>query len=94
MKVVVHLAAALRQHAAGSAHVDVDVNDPATIGAVIAAVAAEYPAIGRRLQDEAGVLRRHVNVFVGPDNLRDLDGLDSDVPEGVEVSILPAISGG
>lgn len=44
--------------------------------------------------DEAGRLRRHVNVFVGADNVRNLDGVDTLVPDGVEVSLLPAVSGG
>jgi sulfur-carrier protein len=92
--VPVRLAAALRQHAGGAACVEVDVAAPATIGAVIDAVASVHPAIGRRLRDEAGALRRHVNVFIGPDNARDLDGTDTVVPEGAEVSVLPAVSGG
>lgn len=46
------------------------------------------------MSDEAGALRRHVNVFVGPDNVRNLDDVDTVVPEGAEVSVLPAISGG
>ena len=90
----VRLAAALRQHAGGAACVEVDVADPVTIGAVIDAVAVAHPAVGRRLRDEAGALRRHVNVFVGADNARDLDGPDTVVPAGAEVSVLPAVSGG
>ena len=58
------------------------------------AVAAAHPAIGRRVRDEAGGLRRHVNVFVGADNARDLDDTDTLVPEGSEVAVLPAVSGG
>lgn len=46
------------------------------------------------MRDEAGQLRRHVNVFVGADNARALDAADTVVPEGAEVSVLPAISGG
>jgi molybdopterin converting factor small subunit len=88
------LAAALRQHAGGAACVEVEVTAPPTIGAVLEAVAAAHPAVGRRVRDEAGALRRHVNVFVGPDNARDLDGVDTVVPEGAEVSVLPAVSGG
>ena len=53
-----------------------------------------HPAIGRRVRDEAGALRTHVNVFIGADNARDLDATDTVVPEGVEVSVLAAISGG
>ena len=64
------------------------------ISALLDAVAAGYPAIGRRLRDEAGTLRRHVNVFVGADNARDLDDVDTVIPDGVEVTLLPAVSGG
>jgi molybdopterin synthase sulfur carrier subunit len=92
--VTVRLAAALRQHADGSSSVSVDVPEPATVDAVLDAVAASYPAIGRRVRDEVGTLRRHVNVFVGADNARDLDGAATVVPAGAEVSLLPAVSGG
>lgn len=50
--------------------------------------------MARRLRDEAGMLRRHVNVFVGADNIRDLDGADTVVSDGAEVTLLPAVSGG
>jgi molybdopterin converting factor small subunit len=65
-----------------------------TAAAVIDALAAAHPAVGRRVRDEAGTLRAHVNVFVGPDNTRDLGGLDTVVADGAEVTVLPAISGG
>ena len=61
---------------------------------MIDALADAHPAVARRVRDEAGVLRRHVNVFVGPDNARDLDAMDTVVPEGSEVALLPAVSGG
>jgi molybdopterin converting factor small subunit len=88
------LAAALRAHAGGTASLELDLTPPVTVTAVIDAVTAAYPAVGRRLRDETGVLRRHVNVFLGPDNVRDLDGVDTIVSDGVEVAVLPAISGG
>jgi molybdopterin converting factor small subunit len=94
LRVVVRLAAGLRPHAGGAASVELDIADPVTIGAVIDGLAATHPAVGRRLRDEAGALRRHVNVFVGADNARDLDGADTLVPAGAEVSVLPAVSGG
>jgi molybdopterin synthase sulfur carrier subunit len=65
-----------------------------TVGAVIDGVAAAHPAIGRRVRDEAGALRRHVNVFIGQDNARDLDGIATVVPPDTEVALLPAVSGG
>jgi molybdopterin converting factor small subunit len=94
LTVVVRLAAALRQHAGGAAQVEVEVPAPATITGIVDALAATHPAVARRLRDEAGALRRHVNVFVGPDNIRDLDGADTVVPDGAEVTLLPAVSGG
>ena len=90
----VRLAETLRPHAAGARVVEIDLDGGATVVEVLDALDAVHPAVGRRVRDETGVQRRHVNVFVGPDNVRDLDGLASVVPAGVEVSILPAVSGG
>lgn len=69
-------------------------DQPADLGDVMEALAASYPAVGRRVRDEAGHVRTHVNLFVGSDNARDLAGLDTPVPEGTEVSVLAAVSGG
>jgi molybdopterin converting factor small subunit len=74
--------------------VELDLVAPATVGAVLDQLADVHPAVGRRVRDEAGALRTHVNVFVGADNARDLDAADTVVPEGIEVSVLAAISGG
>jgi molybdopterin converting factor small subunit len=81
-------------HAGGEPCVVVDVPPPVTVGSVIDAVSASHPGVGRRVRDESGTLRRHVNVFVGPDNARALDNMDTIVPEGTEVALLPAVSGG
>jgi len=90
----VRLPAALRAHAGGAPCLELDLPPPVTIRAVIDAVATAHPAVGRRVCDEAGALRRHVNVFVGTENSRDLDDVDTVVSEGTEVAVLPAISGG
>jgi molybdopterin converting factor small subunit len=90
----VRLASALRTHAGGEPCLELELAPPVTIDAVIDAVASAHPAVGRRVRDEAGTLRRHVNVFVGADNARTLDDVRTVVPEGAEVSILPAVSGG
>ena len=88
------LASGLRAQAGGAPRVDLEVPPPVTVGAVLDVLAATHPGVGRRVRDESGALRRHVNVFVGPDNMRDLDGLPTVVPDGVEVAVLPAVSGG
>lgn len=94
LRVVVRLASVLRAHAGGFAEVELDLPAPVTVGTVLDAVAVAHPAVGRRVRDETGALRRHVNIFVGPDSLRSLDGVQTIVPEGVEVAVLPAVSGG
>lgn len=55
---------------------------------------AEFPALYRSVCDETGRVRRHVNLFVNADDIRDLDGLDSALAAGDVLTILPAISGG
>lgn len=94
MTVRVRLAETLRPHAGGAARVELDLGDGATVAEVLDALEAAHPSVGRRVRDEGGTVRQHVNVFVGPDNVRDLDGLSSVVPAGCEVSVLPAVSGG
>ena len=94
LTVAVRLATALRTHAGGQARVELDVAPPATLRTVLDALAAAHPSVGRRVRDESGALRRHVNVFVGSDNAKDLDGLDTPVRDGAEVSVLAAVSGG
>jgi molybdopterin converting factor small subunit len=67
---------------------------PVTVSSVLDALAADHPALARRLRDEQGRTRVHVNLFVGADNVRDRDGLSTTVQPGEELSIIPAISGG
>ena len=91
---MVRLAAALRAHVGGAAAVEVDVPAPATVADVIDALAAAHPAVARRVRDESGALRRHVNVFIGSENARDLDDVRTVVPTGAELALIPAVSGG
>jgi sulfur-carrier protein len=87
--------AALRELCAGQAVVVLDVpRQPSTVGDLLDVLAAVHPALERRVRDERGRPRRHVNVFVGDANVRDLDGLGTALPEGCEVFIVPAVSGG
>lgn len=94
MTVPVRLPTALRPYAGGQAVVDVEVAAAGDVATLLDRLAEAHPALGRRLRDEQGGLRPHVNIFVGSDNIRDLDDLATGVPAGTEVSIIPAISGG
>jgi molybdopterin synthase sulfur carrier subunit len=53
-----------------------------------------YAGIKARLCDESGEVRRFVNIFVNDEDIRFLQGLDTELKEGDEVSIIPAIAGG
>ena len=66
----------------------------ATVGEALAAVAARLPALTDRVLTEQGELRRHVNVFLGDESIRFLDGLATTVDEGSTITIVPAVSGG
>jgi molybdopterin converting factor small subunit len=66
----------------------------ATVADLLDAVAAAHPALERRVRDEQGVLRPHVNLFVGDSDVRSLGGTGAALRHGAEVSILAAISGG
>jgi molybdopterin converting factor small subunit len=92
--VTIRVPTALRVHCGGEAELEVALDEGASIGDVLDRVAASHPALDRRVRDETGELRRHVNVFVGADNIRDRDGLATAVADGAEVTVLPAVSGG
>lgn len=53
-----------------------------------------YPGLRDRILNEQGEIRQHVNVFIGNDSVRYGKGLASDVPNGAEISVIPAITGG
>src|SRR4029453_8548514 len=58
---------------------------PRTVGTVLDARAREHPPLERRVRDELGHLRAHVNLFVDSDNVRHLDGLATPIAPGPEL---------
>jgi molybdopterin converting factor small subunit len=93
-EVAVRLPAILREFAGGESVLTVPLDGDATVGALLDRIAGERPALERRIRDERGALRQHVNVFVGDTNVRDAGGLAMAIPAGVEVMVVPAVSGG
>jgi sulfur-carrier protein len=81
----------LRPLAGGASEVSLE---GATVADLLKALDAAHPGFGDRLFDEAGKLRRFVNVFVADEDVRFLQGLETPVPEGATVSIVPAVAGG
>lgn len=68
--------------------------DGSTVGEVLKALDAAHPGFGGRLFDDAGQLRRFVNVFVADEDVRFLQGLETPVEDKHTVSIVPAVAGG
>jgi MoaD family protein len=66
----------------------------ASVRGVLDELEQRYPALHRSVCDETGAVRRHVNVFVNTEHMRDCQGLDTPLAPGDVVTILPAVSGG
>jgi molybdopterin synthase sulfur carrier subunit len=89
--VQVRIPTILRSYTAGAAEVTAAAG---TLREVIAGLDAAYPGLGGRILDEGGQLRRFVNVYVGEEDVRFVQGLDTQVADGARVSVIPAVAGG
>lgn len=87
------LPGALRELAGGRARLDLGTGVRDVRDALIR-LRARAPAVYDRVVTETGLVRPHVNVFVGSADIRWAGGLETPVPDGAEVVILPAVSGG
>jgi molybdopterin synthase sulfur carrier subunit len=65
-----------------------------TVAALIADLDNRFPGLGGRLTDEAGNLRKFVNIYVNEEDVRFLQGKETELKDGDTVSIVPAIAGG
>lgn len=90
MSVTVRIPTPLRTLTAGD---DAVKAEGATVGAVIENLEAQFPGMKERLVDDKGV-RRFVNLYLGDEDVRFLDGLKTELKDGDELSIVPAIAGG
>ena len=68
--------------------------DGGSLAQCIDGMDAAYPGLKDRLCDEAGEIRRFVNIYVNGEDVRFLQGLATPVSDGDEVSIVPAVAGG
>jgi molybdopterin converting factor small subunit len=90
MDTIVRIPAALRTLTAGQDEVKAN---GSTVGEIIQDLEARHPGIKDRLLDEKGV-RRFINIYVGDEDVRFLEGLATKVKSGDQISIVPAIAGG
>ena len=91
MAVTVRIPTPLRKFTGDQADVEVR---GATVREVIDNLEARHSGIKERMVDEAGAIRRFVNVYVNEEDIRFLDGSETDVKDGDQVTIVPAIAGG
>lgn len=91
MAVAVKIPPALRPATGGESEVSVE---GATVSEVLEALFGRFGELRARIADESGALRRFVNIYVGGEDIRFLEGLHTPVPDGSELTILPAVAGG
>ena len=90
MAVTVKIPAQLRAAAGGEEELEVE---GATVGEALDAVFDAHDELRERITED-GTLRRFVNVYVSGEDIRFRHGLDTELSEGDEVTILPAVAGG
>ena len=89
--ITIHVPGPLRAYCAGASRLETRAS---TVRALLEELERCEPALYRNVCDETGVLRRHLNVFVNSDHVRDLHGVDTALRSGDVVTFLPAVSGG
>ena len=87
---VVRIPSVLRKHTDGEPKVEVD---GATVREVVDALVDRFPELRERLLED-GDIRGFVNVYVDDEDIRYLDGMDTNVDGDDEVAIMPAVAGG
>ena len=89
--ITLHVTGQLRTYCDGAAQLSIAAP---TVRAALEDLERSQAALYRNLCDETGAVRRHLNVFVNADNVRDLDGVDTRLRPGDVLTLLPAVSGG
>jgi sulfur-carrier protein len=91
MPVLVRIPTPLRRHTGGVGEVNAEGKD---VGQVVDDLERQFPGLRDRLCDETGDFRKFINVYVNQEDVRFLQGRESLLKDGDEVSIVPAIAGG
>lgn len=91
MAVTIIIPTPLRQFAGGQSEIEVEAK---TAGEALEQLTTTHTDLKKHLYNDAGVLRNFVNVYVGDEDIRDLDGLETPVKDGGEIMIVPSIAGG
>lgn len=93
MPVTFHIPGPLQSFTNGLSRVEIDAAAN-TVGEALRALWGRHPGIRYRVVTEQGSVREHLNIFVGEECIRFTGGLETPLPLGSEIFILPALSGG
>lgn len=94
MLVSFHIPGPLREFTSHESKVQLDLPSGAKVLDCLQSLFAAYPGLRDRILTESGQLRQHVNIFIGKEDIRYLEGLASALSANAEITIVPAISGG
>ena len=91
MAVTIIIPTPLRQFAGGKSEIEVEAK---TAGEALDKLTTQFVDLKKHLYNDGGNLRNFVNVYVGDEDIRDLDGIETEVKDGGEIMIVPSIAGG
>jgi molybdopterin synthase sulfur carrier subunit len=91
MAVSIRIPTPLRQHTDGAAEVSVE---GGSVAEVVDTLEAQHPGIRAKVFDDSGDVRRFINIFLNGEDIRHLEGVNTGLKDGDELSIVPAIAGG
>jgi molybdopterin converting factor small subunit len=73
---------------------EIEIQNSKTVTEALEALVTEYSDLKRHLFTEEGTLRGFVNIYVGEDDIRELNGLDTALKDGETLILIPSIAGG
>lgn len=91
MAITVHVPTPLRKLTGNQSEVEIDA---ATVAELVENLETSFAGIKEKLVDEKGEIRRYVNIYVNDEDIRFLDGAETPLNSGDNLSIVPAIAGG
>ena len=91
VEISLHLPGPLRVYSGGASKLTLGAG---TVHDALQQLEREHEALYRNICDETGRVRRHLNLFVNSDHIRDLDGMETKLAAGDVLTVLPAVSGG
>lgn len=93
-KIMIEVPSVLATTLGGNRKLEAHVPAGSSIGSLLDELGEAYPLFARRVRDERGQVRRFVNIFIGQDNIRSLQGLETSLPSGATVMIMQSVAGG